>query len=108
MRDLGRFPTKSQNVSWAAEALRHLVVLLRRWRGRGRELDGVNDEEDRHVVADEVVVPFLGVELRRKPRTSRTVSADPGTDDGRESHETGVFFSGSWRNAAFVYSVIGS
>ncbi len=42
-----------------------------------RELDGVLDEEDRDVVADQVEDALTGVELVAKPPVSRTVSDDP-------------------------------
>jgi hypothetical protein len=32
---------------------------------KGREFDGISDEEDREVVADDIIVPFFGVEFHR-------------------------------------------
>src|SRR5688572_13023057 len=50
------------------------------------ELDGVADEEDREVVADQVPITVLGVELDREAariaRRFRTIAA---ADDGREA-----------------------
>jgi hypothetical protein len=31
------------------------------------ELERIPDEEDRRVVANEIPIPFLGIELHRKP-----------------------------------------
>jgi len=48
--------------------LRDLPVRLRlRGVDQVRELDGVLDEEDRHVVADQVEVALLGVKAHREP-----------------------------------------
>ena len=48
-------------------ALRHLVIGLGLHGMREvRELDAVLDEEDGHVVADEIEVALLGVELHRE------------------------------------------
>jgi hypothetical protein len=54
------------------------------------ELDPVLDEEDRDVVADQVEVAFLRVELRREPaRVADGVGRPPGPEDGGEPHEHG-------------------
>ena len=59
--------TKSQNVSWARLRLRDLPVGVRlAGVDDVGELDPVLDEEDRHVVADEVEGALVGVELRRE------------------------------------------
>ena len=69
--------------------LRDLVVRLRLDRvDEVRELDRVLDEEDRDVVADEVEVALLGVELHREAaHVAREVGRAPGARDGREAHE---------------------
>lgn len=51
------------------------------------ELDGVPDEEDPQVVADEVPVAVLGVELHREPaRVPRRLGRVPPPDHRREPH----------------------
>src|ERR1700743_2773488 len=52
------------------------------------ELGGVADEEDRRVVADQVVVAFLGIELQREAaRVARRVRGALLARDGREARE---------------------
>ena len=93
---------KSQNVSWADCGLRDLVVRLRLdGVDQVRELDGVLDEEDRDVVADEIEDAFLGVELdgeaadvaggvRRAARAGhRREAHEDGRLDGRVLQEAG-------------------
>ena len=53
------------------------------------ELDRVLDEEDRDVVADQVPVPLLGVELHREaPHVAGEVGRALVAGDGREAHES--------------------
>ena len=52
------------------------------------ELEGVADEEDRGVVAHQVVVAVLGVELDREaPRVAHGFGRTPAAGHGREAHE---------------------
>ena len=52
------------------------------------ELRGVADEEDRRVVADQVVVALLGIELQREPaRVAHRVGEALLAGDGREARE---------------------
>ena len=52
------------------------------------KLDGVLDEEDRDVVADDVPVALLGVELDREAaHIAREVGRALVAGDGREAHE---------------------
>ncbi len=52
------------------------------------KLDRVLDEEDRNVVADEIPVALLGVELHRKAaHIAREVERALAAGDGREAHE---------------------
>ena len=52
------------------------------------ELDGVLDEEDRDVVADQVPVAFLGVELDGEAaHVARRVDRARAAGDGREARE---------------------
>ncbi len=58
--------------------LRHREMRLRfRRMDQIRKLHRVLNEENRDVVADEVPVPFVGVELHGEARTSRGVSGEP-------------------------------
>ncbi len=53
-----------------------------------RELDAVLDEEDRHVVADQIPVALPGVEPHgESPDIPSSIRRTPGTGHGRESHE---------------------
>ena len=81
--------TKSQNVSCAEAACGHLVVRLGLHRvDEVGELDAVLDEEDRDVVADEVEVALVGVELGREAaHVARRVGRAARADDRREAHE---------------------
>ena len=87
--DSGISETKSQNVSWA------LAAWGIPWCGSGLsrvhqvgELHRVLDEEDRDVVADDVEVPLVGVELRGEPAdVARRVDGAALARDGREAHE---------------------
>ena len=65
--DSGWRPTKSQNVSWAdwAWGISRSGSGFTAWIEVG-ELQAVLDEEDRDVVADEIEVALVGVELRRE------------------------------------------
>ena len=60
-----------------------------------RELDRVLNEEDRDVVADDVPVALLGVELHGKAaHVAREVGRAFIAGDRREAHEGGVFSPG--------------
>ncbi|KAF5037614.1 hypothetical protein DSECCO2_562730 [anaerobic digester metagenome] len=89
MRDLREVPDKVPEGVVCGGGLRHLVVLLRLdGVDEVGELDRVHDEEDRHVVADDVVVPFFRVELRREPPDiPDRIGRAPKADDGREPDE---------------------
>ena len=69
--------------------LRHLVVRLRLERvDQVRKLDAVLDEEHRHVVADQVEVSLVGVELGGEATyVARRVDGAPGTLHSGEPHE---------------------
>ena len=67
-----------------------------------RELDRILDEEDWDVVAHQIPVAFVSVELKRKASDSRGVSTDPAppaTVDIRA--KIGVFLP-FWNTAALV------
>ena len=68
------------------------------------KLHRVLDEEHGNVVADQIVVAFLGIKLdgetARHPAPSPTNHASPTTVEKRT--KTGVFTDGSCRNLAFV------
>ena len=69
------------------------------------ELDRVLDEEDRHVVADEIPVAFVGVELDREPAyVARGVGRPAGAGDRREPDEDRRAPPGSRRKPAVVTS----
>ena len=60
------------------------------------ELDRVLDEEDRDVVADEVPVAFLGVELDREAaHVARQIGRALVAGDGREAHEDRRLLAGA-------------
>jgi hypothetical protein len=87
--DSGISEMKSQKVSWAAEAwgISSIGQRLDRVNQIG-ELDRVLDEEDGHVVADEVEVTLFGVELDGEAaNVADGVGRTARTDDRRESHE---------------------
>ena len=96
--------TKSQNVScavWACGISRSGCGLAA-WMMSGN-LIAVLDEEHRHVVADQVEVALVGVELHREPadvadRVGRAARAG----DGREPHEHSVVRPAAARKPAFV------
>ena len=69
--------------------LRHLVVRLGLHRmHQVRKLDRVLDEEDRHVVADQVPVAFVGIELDGEAaHIARGVLRATLAGHGREAHE---------------------
>ena len=81
--------TKSQNVSCADAACGIAAVRLHlHGVDEVGELDGVLDEEDRDVVADEIEVALLGVELDREAaHVARRVDRAGAAGDGREPHE---------------------
>ena len=80
---------KSQNVSCADAGLRHREVRL----GLGRmhqigKLHRVLDEEDRDVVADEIPVAFVRVELHGEAaHVAGGVGRAAFAEHGREAHE---------------------
>ena len=92
---------KSQKVSCAEPGLRHREVRL----GLGRvhqvgELHRVLDEEDRDVVADEIPVAFVRVELHREAAdVSRGVGRAALAEHGREADEDRRLFAGFARRA---------
>ena len=87
--DSGISETKSQNVSCARRRLRHRVVRLGlHGVDEVGELHRVLDEEHRDVVADEVPVALVGVELHREAaHVARGVGRAALAGDGREAHE---------------------
>jgi len=73
-------------------SLRDLAVRVRlRGVDQVGELDAILDEEDRHVVADQIHVPFRGVELHREAADVahgvRGAAGAAGAYDGGEPHE---------------------
>jgi hypothetical protein len=73
------------------------------------ELDRVADEEDAEVIADQIPVAVLGVELDREPaRVARRIreSRPPATVEKRRA--TSVRLPCSWKSLARVYFEIGS
>jgi hypothetical protein len=67
--------------------------------GRGRELDRVLDEEDRDVVADEVPVAFVGVELDREAaHVARRVHRAGAARDGGEADENRASLALLWNS----------
>ena len=61
-----------------------------------RKLDGVLDEEHRNVVADDVPVAFLGIELDGEAaHVAREVERTLAAGDGREPHEGRRPFAGA-------------
>ena len=98
--DSGMSEMKSQKVSWADAAW---GISLSRLRLHGvdevGELDRVLDEEDRHVVADEVEVALVRVELHGEAaHVAREVGRAARAGDGREAHEDRRLRAGSSRN----------
>ena len=87
--DSGISPTKSQNVSWARGGLRIAAVGLHlHGMDQVRKLDGVLDEEHRDVVADQIPVAFLGVELDGEAaHVARRIDRARAARDRREAHE---------------------
>ena len=66
--DSGINEMKSQNVSWADAACG--ISLMRFGFDRVdeiRKFDRILDKEDRYIVADQIVVSFLRIELHREP-----------------------------------------
>ena len=80
---------KSQKVSWADAGLRHREVRLRLGGvDQIGELHRVLDEEHRDVVADQVPVALVGVELHREAAdVAGGVGRAALAEDGREPHE---------------------
>ena len=80
---------KSQKLSWAVCACGKSAVRLRLdGVDQVGELDRVLDEEDRDVVADEVPVALLGVELHGEAAdVAGQVGRALAAGDGREAHE---------------------
>ena len=65
--DSGISETKSLNVSCAQAVCGMAVVGFGLDRlNQIRKLDGVRDKNDRHVVADQIPIAFVGIELDRK------------------------------------------
>ena len=63
------------------------------------EFDRVLDEEDRDIIADDVPIAFLGVELDRKATdVTSKVGRAPVTGDGRESHKGRGLFAGALKD----------
>ena len=63
------------------------------------ELDRILNEENRDIVADEIPVAFLGVELDRKTaHIARKVRRSLVSGYGREPHKHGRFFAGPLKN----------
>ena len=87
--DSGISDTKSQKVSCADAACGIAVMRLRLHRmDQVGKLHRVLDEEDRHVVADQVPVAFVGVELDGEAaHVARGVGRAAFAGDGREAHE---------------------
>ena len=92
--------TKSQNVSCADGRLREAAVGLHlHGVDQVGKLDRVLDEEHRDVVADQVPVAFLGVELHREAaHVARRVDRAGAAGHGREAHEHRRLLAGSCRN----------
>ena len=69
--------------------LRNFVVRLGLDRmDQVRKLDRVLNEKNRHIVANEVPDPFVGIKLDREAaHVASAVSRPAGAGDGRESHE---------------------
>ena len=92
--DSGVSETKSQKVSWAVCGLREAAIgLLLCGVDQIGKFDGVLDEEDGDVVADQIPVAFLGVELDGE---AADIAGDIGgalvAGDGGEAHEDGGLF----------------
>ena len=87
----GESEMKSQKLSWAVWRLREAPVRLRLdGVDQVGELDRVLDEEDGDVVADEVPVPLLGVELHREAAdVAGEVGRALAAGDGGEADEDG-------------------
>ena len=69
--------------------LRHLMMRLR-FHGMDqiREFHRILDEEDRDVVAHQVVIPFLRVKLHGEAaRIPRQITGTSGPGDGRKTHK---------------------
>ena len=88
---------KSQKLSCARLRLRKAAVgLLLGGMDDVGELDRVLDEEHRDVVADEVPVAFLGVELDREAaHVARQIGRSLAAGHGREAHEDRRLFAGA-------------
>ena len=56
------------------------------------KLDGVVNEKDWDVIADDILIALLGVELDGKPsHVSHCIATTPRSKNGREIRKTGVF-----------------
>ena len=95
--DSGMSETKSQKLSCAVCACgKPAVGLLLRRVDQVGELDRVLDEEHRDVVADEVPVALLRVELDREAaHVAREVGRALVAGDGREAHERRRLLAGA-------------
>ena len=107
--DSGISETKSQNVSCAVAACGIAEVRLRlRGVNQIRKLHRVLDEEHRDVVADEIPVALVGVELHGEAaHVARGVGRAALADDGREAHEHRRALPASAKIDARVTLVIG-
>ena len=87
--DSGISEMKSQNVSCADAACGISLMRLRLDRmDQIGKLDRVLNEEDGNVVADQIEVAFLGIELDGEAaHVARQVGRAARADDGREAHE---------------------
>ena len=108
--DLGHERDEIPERVMGARGLRHLVMWLRLdGMHQVGELHGVLDEKNRHVVADQIPVAFVGIELHCEPAHSRAVSLEPRSPATVEKRtNTGVILPASWKGAARVSSVSGS
>ena len=69
------------------------------------KLDRVLDEEDRNVVADQIPIALLGIELHGEAaHVARRVDRAGAARDGRKAREHRVFSPGRWNRSAFVMS----
>ena len=74
-----------------------------------RELDRVADEEDRQVVADQIPVAVLGVELDgESARVAQRLGRVPPWMTVEKRTKTGVRLPFSWKSFARVYVATGS
>ena len=85
----------------------HFVVWLRFYSMHEiRKLDRILNKNG-HIVTHQIPVTFFGIKFRAKPRTSRTVSAEPLKPTTVEKRtNTGVFFEGSLKILALQRSGI--